>query len=72
MNPKLGMEDGGRNDFVLGLLSVRFHNKLIKKTNATPHIQRLSTVNVCCSSELVLQCARQQRHEAKTRPALKT
>ena len=70
MSPKLGMEDGGRNDFVLGLVSVRVHNKLIK-TSVTRHIQRLSTVNGCCSSELVLQCARQQKHEAKTRQAVK-
>jgi hypothetical protein len=38
MSPKLGMEDGGRNDFVLGLVSVRFRNKLIKKS-VTRHIQ---------------------------------
>jgi hypothetical protein len=31
MSPKMGMEDGGRNDFVLGLVSVRFQNELIKK-----------------------------------------
>lgn len=37
MSPKLGMEAGGRNDFVLGLLSVPFHNKLTKKKRDTSY-----------------------------------